>query len=81
MSLVAEFCTHFVSLKTVEGRELIKILCNEFGFVKVRQKGSDVTLERSGTFVTVPAKEIRVGLLNRILKDCNTDREEFLKFI
>jgi predicted RNA binding protein YcfA (HicA-like mRNA interferase family) len=37
--------------------------------VRVRQKGSHVTLERDGTFITVPIKEIRVGLLNMILKD------------
>ena len=53
-------------LRPIEGRELVKILCNEFGFVKVRQKGSHVTLQRNGSFVTVPIKEKRVGLLNRI---------------
>lgn len=36
------------------------ILCNKFGFVKVGPKGSHVALERDGTFVTVPVKEIRV---------------------
>ena len=65
-------------LRPIEGRELVKILCNEFGFVKVRQKGSHVTLQRNGTFVTVPIKEIRVGLLNRILEDCNISRNDFL---
>jgi predicted RNA binding protein YcfA (HicA-like mRNA interferase family) len=65
-------------LRPIEGRELVKILCNEFGFVKVRQKGSHVTLQRNGTFVTVPIKEIRVGLLNRILEDCNISRNNFL---
>ena len=65
-------------LRPVEGKELIKILCNKFGFVKVRQKGSHVTLQRNGTFVTVPTKEIRVGLLARILTDCNISKEEFL---
>jgi predicted RNA binding protein YcfA (HicA-like mRNA interferase family) len=46
--------------------------------MKVRQKGSPVTLQRNGTFVTVPVKEMRVGLLARILKDCNILRDEFL---
>jgi len=46
----------------VEGKELIKVLCNKFDFVKVRQKGSHVTLQRDGIFVTVPIKEIRIGL-------------------
>lgn len=31
-------------LTPVEGRKLIKILCNEFRFRAVRQKGSHVTL-------------------------------------
>jgi predicted RNA binding protein YcfA (HicA-like mRNA interferase family) len=65
-------------LRPVEGKELIRILCNKFGFVKVRQKGSHVTLQRDGTFVTVPMKEIRIGLLTRILRDCKVSRDDFL---
>ncbi len=65
-------------LRPIEGRELVKILCNEYGFVKVRQKGSHVTLQRNGIFVTVPMKEIRIGLLNRILGDCRISRDDFL---
>ncbi|MGD0176587.1 MAG: type II toxin-antitoxin system HicA family toxin [Candidatus Bathyarchaeia archaeon] len=68
-------------LRPIRGKDLIKILCNNYGFVKVRQKGSHVTLERNGTFVTVPTKELRVGLLNRILKDCNISREQFLSLL
>jgi len=68
-------------LRPIRGKDLIKILCNNFGFVKIRQKGSHVTLELDGTFVTVPLKEIRVGLLNTLLKDCNISREEFLKLL
>jgi len=67
-------------LRPIHGKDLIKILCNNFGFVAVRQKGSHVTLERNGTFVTVPLKEIHVGLLNRILKDCNILKNDFLQF-
>ena len=55
------------------------ILCNKFGFVKVRQKGSHIALERDGTFVTVPVKEIRAGLLNRILRDCNIGGNDFIE--
>ncbi|MGP8070626.1 MAG: type II toxin-antitoxin system HicA family toxin [Candidatus Bathyarchaeia archaeon] len=65
-------------LRPIEGRDLVKVLCNEFGFVKVRQKGSHVTLQRNGTFVTVPMKEIQVGLLSRILGDCRVSRDNFL---
>jgi predicted RNA binding protein YcfA (HicA-like mRNA interferase family) len=68
-------------LRPIDGKDLVRILCNRFGFVKVRQKGSHVTLERNGTFVTVPLKEIRVGLLNRILRDCNISRDNFLEFV
>jgi len=68
-------------LRPIRGKDLIKILCNNFGFLKIRQKGSHVTLELDGTFVTVPLKEIRVGLLNTLLKDCNISREEFLKLL
>lgn len=68
-------------LRPIPGKELIKTLCNNFGFVKVRQKGSHVTLERDGIFVTVPLKEIRVGLLNTILKDCSISREEFTRLL
>ncbi len=67
-----------MKLSPVEGKELIKILCNEFGFRAVRQKGSHVTLTNGVVYVTVPAKEIRVGLLGVILKDCGVSREDFL---
>lgn len=65
-------------LSPVEGKELIKVLCNEFGFKSVRQKGSHVTLTNGRIYVTVPAKEIRIGLLTVILKDCGISRDEFL---
>jgi predicted RNA binding protein YcfA (HicA-like mRNA interferase family) len=65
-------------LRPVEGRRLIKILCNAYGFRVIRQKGSHVTLTNGTIYVTVPAKEIRVGLLAVILKDCGIPRDEFL---
>jgi predicted RNA binding protein YcfA (HicA-like mRNA interferase family) len=65
-------------LQPVEGRQLIKILCNHFGFSAIRQKGSHVTLTNGTVYVTVPAKEIRVGLLSVILKDCGISQDEFL---
>lgn len=67
-------------LRPIHGKDLIKILCNNFGFWAVRRKGSHVTLQRDDIFVTVPLKEIHVGLLNRILKDCKITRNEFLQF-
>lgn len=67
-------------LTPIHGTKLIRILCNQFQFEIVRQRGSQVTLERNGTYVTVPAKQIGIGLLNKILKDCGVSREEFLQY-
>jgi predicted RNA binding protein YcfA (HicA-like mRNA interferase family) len=66
-------------LSPIAGKELIKILCNKFGFRAIRQKGSHVTLTNNTIYVTVPQNEIRVGLLGVILRDCGITREEFLK--
>ena len=66
-------------LGPVQGKELIKILCNKFGFQAIRQKGSHVTITNGTIYVTVPLKEIRVGLLGVILRDCGISREDFLK--
>jgi len=66
-------------LSPIQGKELIKILCNKFGFQAIRQKGSHVTITNDTIYVTVPLKEIRVGLLGVILRDCGITREEFLK--
>jgi predicted RNA binding protein YcfA (HicA-like mRNA interferase family) len=65
-------------LRPVEGKQLIKILCNNYGFMTIRQKGSHVTLTNGVIYVTVPAKEIRVGLLSVILEDCGIPQDEFL---
>ncbi|MBI2937633.1 MAG: type II toxin-antitoxin system HicA family toxin [Thaumarchaeota archaeon] len=66
-------------LTPIHGLELIKILCNKFGFSVIRQKGSHVTLYNGEIHVTVPAKEIQVGLLRVILDDCVIARDEFLE--
>jgi predicted RNA binding protein YcfA (HicA-like mRNA interferase family) len=68
-------------LSPIHGRELIKILCNQFNFQPIRQKGSHVTITNGTIYVTVPLKEIRVGLLGVILRDCDISREQFLKEI
>jgi predicted RNA binding protein YcfA (HicA-like mRNA interferase family) len=66
-------------LTSIHGRELVSILCNKFGFRVIRQKGSHATLYNGRIHTTVPIKEIRVGLLTVILKDCGISREDFLK--
>jgi len=68
-------------LAAIDGRKLIKILCNDFGFRPIRQKGSHVTLSNGQVYVTVPAKRVGTGLLNVILKDCNINREKFFESI
>ncbi|AJZ75406.1 type II toxin-antitoxin system HicA family toxin [Candidatus Nitrosotenuis cloacae] len=66
-------------LSPIHGKELVKILSNQFNFHPIRQKGSHVTLTNGTIYVTVPLKEIRIGLLGTILQDCGITREEFLK--
>jgi len=39
-----------------------------------------VTLTNGTIYVTVPMKEIHVGLLNVIINDCGISRDEFLKY-
>jgi predicted RNA binding protein YcfA (HicA-like mRNA interferase family) len=68
-------------LSPIHGKELIKILCNKFGFQAIRQKGSHVTITNGTLYVTVPLKEIRVGLFAVILNDCGISKEEFLKVV
>jgi len=51
----------------------------KFGFHAIRQKGSHMTITNGTIYVTIPLKEIRVGLLGVILNDCDISREEFLK--
>ncbi|MGI0065960.1 MAG: type II toxin-antitoxin system HicA family toxin [Nitrosotalea sp.] len=68
-------------LSPIHGKELIKILCNKFGFKAIRQKGSHVTITNDIIYVTVPLKEIRIGLLGVILRDCSIAKEEFSKEI
>ncbi|HEU5487907.1 MAG TPA: type II toxin-antitoxin system HicA family toxin [Candidatus Nitrosotalea sp.] len=65
-------------LSPIHGKVLVKILCNRFGFQAIRQKGSHVTITDGTIYVTVPLKEIRVGLLGVILRDCGITRDDFL---
>ena len=66
-------------LSPIHGKELVKVLCNKFGFHAIRQKGSHMTITNGTIYVTIPLKEIRVGLLGVILNDCDISREEFLR--
>lgn len=66
------------------GKKVIKIL-KEFDFEVIRIKGSHCFLHHSdGRSTTVPVhsnESIGVGLLSQILKDCEIDKNDFLKKI
>lgn len=68
--------------KTLSGKKVIRILCREFGFCFVSQKGSHVKLRKrlKGHEITtvVPLhKELAPGTLKGVLKLAEVDEEEF----
>ena len=70
--------------KTLSGKEVIKILCREFGFYFVSQKGSHVKLRRRvrGQEITtiVPLhKELALGTLRGVLNLAQVNEEDFWK--
>ena len=70
--------------KTFSGKEVVKILCRDFGFVFVSQKGSHVKLRRAvgGKVVTtiIPMhKELRQGTLLGVLELAEVVEEDFRK--
>ncbi len=72
-----------VKLPRLSGHELIKILA-QFGFKKIRQKGSHVMLikdtSQSKIGCVVPLHdELEIGTLLGILRQAKISREEFLK--
>ena len=72
---------HMVKLPRLSGHELIKVLA-QFGFKKIRQKGSHVMLikeTRQGRIgCVVPLHdEIETGTLLAILRQAKITREEF----
>lgn len=70
--------------KIFSGKEVIKILCRDFGFYFVSQKGSHVKLKKKiidGEIVTIVPyhKELAFGTLKGILKLAKVDEEDFLE--
>lgn len=68
--------------KVLSGREVVKILCREFGFCFVSQKGSHVKLRKrigSQTIITVVPlhRELATGTLKGVLELAKIDEEEF----
>lgn len=72
--------------RNISGQEGIKILCNKFGFIIIRQKGSHVFLKREfegktiGTVVPVHPT-LKRGTLKGILELAKIKEEEFEKYI
>lgn len=68
--------------KTVSGKIVVKILCREFGFYFVSQKGSHVKLAKQTTeekiITIVPMhRELARGTLKSILELAQIDKDEF----
>jgi predicted RNA binding protein YcfA (HicA-like mRNA interferase family) len=68
--------------KVISGKEVIRILCREFGFYFVSQRGSHAKLKRKNEnreIVTIVPlhKELARGTLKGILELAEIDEEEF----
>lgn len=73
-----------MSKKLLSSREVVKILCRDFGFQVIHQRGSHIKLQKRifGEVITtiVPNhKEIARGTLGGILKLAQITKEEFFK--
>ena len=68
--------------RKLSGRDIIKILCNKFGFKTIRQSGSHVCLVKEtpkgkvGTVVPLHNR-VRIGTLKNILKLAKIDLDDF----
>ena len=70
--------------KPISGKEVVKILCREFGFYFISQKGSHVKLRKKikGKEITtiIPFhKELAPGTLKGVLELAKVDEEDFWK--
>ena len=65
-------------------KKVVKAL-EKIGFQPVRQKGSHLFLEHSdGRATIIPVhstKNLKIGLINKILKDAEVSREEWIELI
>ena len=74
-----------LKLRKLSGREVVKILCNKFGFSIKRQKGSHIVLAKLtefGKVITIVPnhKEIKTGTFKSILRLAKIKEEEFLEY-
>jgi predicted RNA binding protein YcfA (HicA-like mRNA interferase family) len=68
-------------LKTFSGKEVCELL-EQYGFVKVRQKGSHVIMQKKmdETTITVPVpnhKQLKSGTLSSIIRQSQLSRSMF----
>ena len=73
-------------LRTVSGEEVVRILCNRFGFSITGRKGSHVRLSKAtpegkvGTVVPMH-RELKIGTLKGILKLAKVQIDDFSKYL
>jgi len=68
-------------LPVLSGGELIKAL-QKAGFLVVRQKGSQVSLQKANHNTVVPLhEELAKGTLLGILKQCDLSKEDLLRLL
>ncbi len=68
--------------KTLSGKKVVKILCREFGFCFVSQKGSHVKLRKKIknkeiTTIVPLHKELAPGTLKGVLELAEVDEKDF----
>jgi len=73
-------------LRNASGDEVVRILCNRFGFSISGRKGSHVRLSKitpEGKIGTVDPlhKQLKIGTLRGVLKLAKVDIEEFSKHL
>ncbi len=72
--------------KTFSGKQVIKILCRNFGFYFVSQKGSHVKLKRNIgnkeiTTIVPVHKELSHGTLKGVLDLAKVDEKDFWEIV
>jgi predicted RNA binding protein YcfA (HicA-like mRNA interferase family) len=75
-----------MKLPVLSGKEVVKVLCNHFGFKIINGRGSHLILmnesHRPPTLLTVVLhKELRTGTLQQIIAGSGVDREAFLEAV
>ncbi|MDP2690891.1 MAG: type II toxin-antitoxin system HicA family toxin [bacterium] len=69
--------------KPLSGKKVVKILCHDFGFSVVSQKGSHIKLQKLEDHHTITTivpnhKELAMGTLFGVLNLAHIDKKDFL---